>query len=147
MSSDDKFLDWDPPKQRIPVPSDEKYMLVRTHDFQRLRKRVAEELSPRHENIPAAYFTLFGAAVATGVSVPPLLRAHGLPSWIASIFIVSAGAFLVLGLILVFLDRTLKNGQKQVAAEVAQEMLELEESCRGEKFSDSIGRNGPGNMS
>jgi hypothetical protein len=68
-----------------------------------------------------------------------------LSSWIASTFIVSAGAFLVLGLILVFLDRTLKKGQKQVAAEVAQEMLELEQSCRGEKLSDSIGRNGPGN--
>jgi hypothetical protein len=141
MSSSEEYLDW-VPKRRIPLPPEaaDEYMLVRSRDFERLRKRINEELSPRHENVPAAYFALFGAALATGVAVPPLLTAKGLPSWIIPTFVVSASAFLALGLILVFVARTLRKGQRRVASEIVQEMRDIEETYRGKKFATPVGR-------
>jgi hypothetical protein len=140
-SSEEEYLDW-APKRRIPLPPEaaDEYMLVRIHDFQRLRKRIDEALSPRHENIPAAYFALFGAALATGVAVPPLLTASGLPTWIIPTFIVSASAFLALGLILVFVARILRKGQRRTTSEIAQEMRDIEETYRGNKFAAPVAR-------
>ena len=124
----------------MPSESADEYMLVRIHDLQRIRKRIDEELSPRHENISAGYFALFGAALATGVAVPPLLTASGLPSWIIPTFIVSASSFLVLGLVLVFVSCTVRKGQKRAGSEVAQEMRDLEETYRGKKTVTRVER-------
>jgi hypothetical protein len=133
-SPEEEYLDW-APRWRIPLPSDEaeKYVVINIRDVRRLRKRIEQELSPRREIISTAYFALFGAALATGASVPPLLIANGLPSWISSIFIVSASSFLILGLILVLIDRTLRKSRGKATSEIAQEMRDIEESYRGRK--------------
>jgi hypothetical protein len=125
--SEDGYLDWER-TSRIALPSKavDEYMLVPVREFRRLHRRIDEELSPRHESIPGAYFALFGAAIATGVAIPPLLTASGLPSWIIPTFIVSAGAFLVLGLALVLVSRSLDSEQKKSASEIAQEMCNIE---------------------
>jgi protein-S-isoprenylcysteine O-methyltransferase Ste14 len=135
-SPEEEYLSW-APKRRIPLPSEstDEYMLVRIYDFHRLRRSI-EELSPPHENIPAAYFALFGAALAIGVAIPPLLTASNLPSWVVPTFIVSAGAFFVLGLILTIVARTLRKGRKEDAKEIAQEMRVIEESYRGKKSAN-----------
>jgi hypothetical protein len=108
-------------------------MLVPVWEFRRLRKHVEEELAPRHEGIPGAYFTLFGAAIATGVAIPPLLTASGLPDWIIPTFIVSASAFLLLGVALVLLSRTLSAGKKKNASEIVQDMRTIEATYIGGK--------------
>jgi hypothetical protein len=138
-SSDEEYLNW-APKRRIPLPSEaaDGYILVRVRDFQRLRRRIDEELTPHHENISAAYFTLFGAAVATGVAVPSLLTASDLPNWLIPTFIVSATAFLLLGFVLALMAYNLKRGKRRTASEIAQEMREIEESSRGKKTASRL---------
>ena len=115
-------------------------MLVRIRDFQRIQKRIEDELTPRHENIPAAYFALFGATLATGAAVPSLFTASGLATWIIPTFIVSASAFLVLGVVLVIVARALRSGQGKAASEIAQEMREIETPHRGERPITSAAR-------
>jgi hypothetical protein len=124
---DEEYLNWDR-KSRISLPSKDadEYMLIPVREFQRLRKRVEKALSSSHESISAAYFALFGAAVSMGVAIPPLLTANGLPSWIIPTFIVSAVAFLVLGLVLVLVAWTLNKGRKGAASEIAQDMRDIE---------------------
>jgi hypothetical protein len=133
-TGDDDYIDW-APKRRIPLPSADvdQYMIVPIRDFERLRKLIDEELSPRRDNLPAAYFALFGAAVTAGVGVPPLMTANGLPTWIIPTFIVSACAFFVLGLILLLVDHTVGEGRKSRAAKIAKEAREIEETYRGKR--------------
>jgi|SRR6266496_207996 len=140
-SSEEDYLDWFQ-KRRIPLPSEaaDEYMLVPIRDFQRLYKRIGRELPPRHENIPIAYSTLFGAALATGVAVPPLLTANGLPSWIIPTFVVSGSAFLVLALVLLLVARSLGQGQRRLASEIAQEMRDIEETYHGKRFAGPVAR-------
>jgi len=136
---EEEYLSW-AQKRRIPLPSEatDQYMLIRIDDFHRVRRSV-QELPSSHENIPAAYFALFGAAVAIGVAVPPLLTATGLPSWIVPTFIVSACALCVLGLILTIIAHVLKKDKKKEAADIVQEMEKIEANYRGRK---SAGTNG-----
>jgi len=136
-TSEEEFLDWDR-KSRISLPAKaaDEYMLVPIREFRRLRQRIDEELSPRHDGLPAAYFALFGAALATGVAIPPLWTSRGLPSWIIPTFIVSAGAFLVLGIVLVLVSRTLSKGRASAAAEIGRDMRDLEETYRGKRSTD-----------
>jgi hypothetical protein len=134
-ASGKEYLNWFQ-ERRIPLPSDatDEYMLVPIRDFQRLYRRIDEELASRHENIPIAYSTLFGAALATGLAIPPLLTANGLPDWIIPTFVVSASAFLILALSLLLVARTLRQGRRRAASEIAQEMRDIEKSCRGKRF-------------
>lgn len=101
-------------------------MLVPVRDFQRLRKRLSLELKPAADNLPAAYFALFGAAIAIAAALPPLMTSSGLPSWIVPTFIVSAMAFLILGTALAVISRALKARRCEIVAELAEEMHEIE---------------------
>ena len=132
------YLNWFQ-ERRIPLPLEaDEYMLVPARDFQRLKKRIQEELPPRHDSIPIAYSILLGASLATGVAVPSLLTARGLPSWIIPTFIVSAGAFLLLALVLIFIGHSIARGQRNIASEIAQEMEEIEETYRGKKLAGTV---------
>jgi hypothetical protein len=123
-----EYLDWDR-KRRVQLPSRaaDDYMLVPVREFDRLLKRVEEELTPRYENESAAYFCLFGAAVATGASIPSLMTASHLPSWIIPTYIVSAAAFFLLGLALVFVVRDRKATQAKVTSDICREMRDIKE--------------------
>lgn len=123
-----EYLDWDR-KRRVQLPSREAddYMLVPVREFDRLLKRLDEELAPRYENVSAAYFCLFGAAVATGVSIPPLMTASHLPSWIIPTYVVSTAALFLLGVALVFAARLLKVRQAKAAADIYREMRDIKE--------------------
>jgi hypothetical protein len=134
MSSSEEYLDWER-KRRILLPAKaaDEYMLLPIREFRRLSQRIEEELTPRSDSLPAAYYTLFGAAVATGVSIPPLLASKGLPNWIVPTFIVAACAFLVLGLALVLVSRIVRRGRKKSASEIVREMRDLEATYRGKE--------------
>jgi hypothetical protein len=135
MSSPEKeYINW-APKRRIPLPSEaeDERILVRIRDFERIQKHVGEELPSRHDNIPAAYFALFGAALATGIAVPPLMTARGLPTWIIPTFIVSASAFLVLGLTLVLIARVILKDQRRAVSEIVLEMEDIKKDCLGKR--------------
>lgn len=127
LPQDDEYLDWSP-RRRIPLPpgAADGYMLVPVRDFQRLRKRLAHELAPRGGSLPAAYFALFGAAVAVAVALPPLMTSSGQPSWIVPAFIVSAAAFFILGTILAIITRGLNVRRREAVTELAEEMREIE---------------------
>jgi hypothetical protein len=127
-----EYLGWNQ-EESVPLPprAASKYMLVPVREFDRLQKRIAEELGPRHENLSAAYFALFGAAVATGAAVPPLMATSSLPSWITPTFVVSAAAFLLMGVVLVFVARALRIRQTKAAADISREMRDLRETYHG----------------
>jgi hypothetical protein len=142
---DEEYLNWDR-KSRISLPSKDadEYMLIPVREFQRLRKRIDEAQLSGHESIPAAYSALFGAALATSVAIPPLLTANGLPSWIIPTFIVSAAAFLVLGLTLVLIARMLSKRQKGAASGIAQDMQDIEATYSGRNPAARIMQHRPG---
>jgi hypothetical protein len=141
-SSGKEYLNWRQ-ERRISLPLEpDEYMLVPTRDFRRLKKRVLEELPPRHDGIPIAYSSLLGASLATGVAIPSLLAARGLPSWIMPTFIVSAGAFLLLALALILIDHSLKKGRRNTASEIAQEMQSIEASYRSKENAGTITASG-----
>ncbi len=105
-------------------------MAIPIREFQRLQKRVNGELRPRPDGLPAAYFALFGAAVAIGVATPPVMAAGGLPTWIVPTFVVSACACFVLGIALVIIAKTVERGRRNTVAEIAQEMLDIDLTYR-----------------
>lgn len=129
MSSpqEDEYLDWSP-RRRISLPpgAADGYMLVPIRDFQRLRKRLTHELPPRGDNLCAAYFALFGAAIAVAAALPPLMTSSSQPSWIIPTFIVSAAAFSILGTILAVISRVLNGRRREIMTELAEEMREIE---------------------
>jgi hypothetical protein len=130
--SEDDYLDWER-KQRILLPGKDanEYMIIPTREFRRLWQRIEEELPARHDGLPSAYFALFGAALATGVAIPSLMASQGLPSWTIPTFVVSASAFLVLGLVLVLVSRAVKKGRVNAASEIVREMREVEATYYG----------------
>lgn len=134
-SSGKEYLNW-LQERRISLPLDaDEYMLVPTRDFLRIKKRIQEELSQRHDGIPIAYSTLLGASLATGVAVPSLLTAQGLPSWVIPTFVVSAGAFLLLAVTLILIGHSLKREQRSAASEIVQEIQTIEEAYRDKKIT------------
>lgn len=141
-SSEDEYLNWER-KRRIFLPRKDadEYMIVPIREFRRLRQRIDEELLPRHDGLPSAYFALFGAALATGVAIPPLLTSQGLPSWIIPTFIVSASAFLVLGFILVLVSRAVSKGRIKSTSEIIRDMHDLEVTYYGTGLTDSAAQN------
>ena len=139
--SEEEYFDWDR-KSRIMRPSEaaDEYMLMPLREFQQLRKRIEMNQASRHENIPSAYYTLFGAALTVGITIPPLFTAKDLASWVIPTYIVSAGALMVLGLILVLLARFLRIRQNNAVSEIAQDMLAVEKIYGGKK---ALGRSTP----
>jgi hypothetical protein len=134
-SSGKEYLNW-LQERRISLPLDaDEYMLVPTRDLLRIKKRIQEELSQRHDGIPIAYSTLLGASLATGVAVPSLLTAHGLPSWVIPTFVVSAGAFLLLAVTLILIGQSLKREQRSAASEIVQEIQTIEEAYRDKEIT------------
>ena len=131
-SPGEDYLDWDR-KSRISLPSKaaDEYMIVSVREFTRLRERIDEALSPTYDALPAAYFALFGAALATGVAIPPLLTGSDLPSWVIPTFIVCAGSFFVLGVILVLVSHAIGKGQRRAVSEIVRDMHDLEMTYHG----------------
>jgi len=138
-SSQYDYFDWSP-RRRISLPpeSADVYMLVPIREFQRLRRCVAEDLKPSSDSLAGVYFTLFGAALATAVAVPPLLTSRGLPSWIIPTFIVSAAAFLLLGGTLLIVSRALGIGRRKIGAGIIEEMIQIERAYHGGTASDLV---------
>jgi hypothetical protein len=123
----------------LPPRNKPEYMIIPVRELQRLRTLVKKEQKPRLDGLPAAYFALFGAAVATGAAVPPLMTSRGLPTWIIPTFIVSAAAFLVLGIILVAIARALGRARRGTAAEILDELSELERDWGKEQAGSAKG--------
>jgi hypothetical protein len=109
-------------------------MVIPIREFQRLQRRVTGELKPRTGGLPAAYFALFGAAVAIGVATPPVMAAGGLPTWIVPTFVVSASACFVLGIALVITARTFERGRRNTVAEIVQEMSDIGLTYRSDAY-------------
>jgi hypothetical protein len=131
-SSREEYLNWTS-KRRISLPTEsaDEYMAIPIREYQRLQKRITDELKPKTTGLSSAYFALFGAAVAIGVAIPPLMGSSRLPSWIVPTFIVSASACLVLGLVLLTIDRILARGRRDAVTQIVDEMLEIEKAYRG----------------
>lgn len=142
MNSSDDYIDWER-KRRILLPAEatDEYMVVPIREFRRLRQRIDKELLPFHDDLPSAYFALFGAALATGVAIPPLLISHGLPTWIIPTFIVSACAFLALGFALILVSCAFRKNRANAASEITREMRDLEETCYVTGIADTVTRN------
>ncbi len=132
-SSQEEYLQWTR-ERRISLPDEsaDEYMAIPIREYQRLQKRVHDELKPRINGLPAAYSALFGAAVAIGVATPSLMAANGLPSWIVPSFIASASACFVLGLVLAFIAGRLERGRRDAVADITREMSEIEKAYRAE---------------
>lgn len=99
-------------------------MLLRLPDYERLERHV-EELPSQGGNLSAAYWALFSTSVAVGATVPALLWATGLPTWVAATYIVSASAFLVIGIILFFVGRLLGKKRVEAVADIVVEMRNI----------------------
>lgn len=108
----------------LPPDDDEVYVLLRLPDYERLERHV-EELPPQGGNLSAAYWALFSTSVAVGATVPALLWATGLPTWVAATYIVTASAFLVIGIVLLFVGRLLGKKRVQGVADIAKEMRDI----------------------
>ena len=134
-SSSDDYIHWTP-KRRISLPAEstDEYMAIPICDFQRLQKLVNGELRSRADGLPAAYFALFGATVAIGAAIPPVMAAGDLPTWIVPTFIASASACFVLGITLVVIARTLERTHRNAVAEIAQEMSDIDLTYRPRGF-------------
>ena len=128
----EEYLDW-VSRHRISLPQGaiSGYMIVPIRDFQRLRRRLNYELASGNDNLSAASFAFFGAAVAIGAAVPPLITSSGQPSWIIPTFIVSAAAFLAFGLVLAIIARMLRRRRQKIVIEIAEEMCEIERTYLG----------------
>lgn len=136
-------------KLRISQPSEaaNEYMMIPVLEFDRLCKRVEEAPPPRNQGFAGTYYALFGAAVAIGAAIPTLLVANGLSSWVAPVYIVSAAACLVLGLVLAAFDRTMSKGQRKTTADIAVEMRNTAAVYRGKSMSAEMASNTSGDVS
>jgi hypothetical protein len=128
----EEHLDW-VSRHRISLPQGAigAYMLVPIRDFQRLQRRLNYESTSGTDNLSAASFAFFGAAVAIGAAVPPLMTSRGQPSWIIPTFIVSAAAFLAFGLFLAITARMLSRRRRKIVSEIVEEMCEIERTYLG----------------
>lgn len=105
-------------------------MMIRVRDFQQIRRRI-ERMAPKPESLASVYWALFGAAVASGAGIAPLYTVSDLPAWVIPAYFLGTGSFIVLGLILVFVDQALKRGRTVATAELVQEMKHLEKIYHG----------------
>jgi hypothetical protein len=139
-----EYMNWER-TSRISLPSEavDEYMIVPVSEFRRLRERIEEEQATRHDNIPGWYFALFGAAVADGAAIPSLFAADGLPDWVIPTFIVSAASFLLVGVVLVLIARTLNAEKKKTTSEIVQDMRNIEAMYIGRKAEARNARSGP----
>lgn len=111
-------------KLQMARPQPPEYVGIPVSDLQRLQEDVDKELPSQRGSLSAAYWALFGATVAIGVSIPAMVWA-GMPAWEVATYITAAIAFMVIGLVLFFVDRDRTKRDRRSVSEIATRIRNL----------------------
>jgi hypothetical protein len=111
----------------LPAPAAEGRLAVRRSDWVRIR-RCVRHLSAPTSRLQTWYSLCFGFAISAGVSIVPLAASTGLPTWVVPAYVCSTVAALLLGLAVVWLDRSFDKKRKEQITDLDADMDDVEKA-------------------
>jgi len=125
-------INWNPSTPiTVPAPIPETRLAIRRSNWSRIRRNLARCKEPQF-NLSGAYWFLFGSAVSIGATIYPLQLTTGLPTWVLPLYACTTVATLVMGIILVLLNRYQKQQRQFHIEDVEFDMDEIERAFNAE---------------
>jgi hypothetical protein len=119
-------INWNPTTQiSVPTPGTETRLAIRRPDWSRIRRNLAR-CKESQFNLSGAYWFLFGSAVSIGATIYPLQLTTGLPVWVMPLYISATVFTLVLGVVLVFVNKYQIQQRQFYIEDVEADMDEIE---------------------
>jgi hypothetical protein len=110
----------------LPQSEAEVRFAIRRSDWGRLKRCITICKSDAAPNLSGWYFFCFGIGGSTGVSILPLLTATGLAPWIVPAYCCMTGAAILLGLVLVAVNKYLNKKRGSRLDELEIDMGDIE---------------------
>ena len=119
-------INWNPSTAiAVPAPTTEMRLAIRRSDWSRIRRNLTRCKESRF-NLSGAYWFLFGSAVSIGASIYPLQLTTGLPTWVIPLYACTTISTLVMGIILVLLNRNQDQQRQSHIEDVEFDMDQIE---------------------
>jgi len=99
---------------------------IRRADWARIKRNIEYLERNKPTKLSIWYSILFGVAGSFGVSIYPIAKTQGLPAWVAPLYGCVCFFSLLVGVILVFLEKRLKTSEKSEKDEILTDMTEIE---------------------
>jgi len=116
----------------LPAPEKEGRLAIRRSDWQRIKRCIRRGEQPL-SNLPTWYSVCFSVAASAAVSIIPIAAASGLPAWVTPSYVVVTVGAVVLGIVLVLIERRLASNRATAMTELREDIDEIEKSFeRGE---------------
>jgi len=116
-------------KISIPSPEQDRMIAIRNFDWERIKGRVSQ-MSKKNVSLSVWYQSLFGSAITSGLSIWPVSITKDLPPWVISLYIIFTFGCLLMGGILVWLDRKLGLSTTTEAQNITSDMDKVESLFR-----------------
>lgn len=123
----------------MPSPDQVRCISVREFDLKRIRKRISQ-IEQKRSYLSTWYPILFGVSVSFAVGIYPMKDIQGLSPWLIPVYSCISISTLILGIILVYLDRKFISQKKSDGEDITREMDDLLKmfNIHEEKNSNSI---------
>lgn len=124
---DNNQLSWNHSAEiAVPALQSEKRLAIRVNDWERIKRGVARQ----KQSLPSmsvAYSILFGVGGSSGFTVIPLYYTTGLPNWVIPLYVVVTIFSLIVAVILVWFDSSVKKRTEVDTQELALDMQGIEQ--------------------
>jgi len=110
-------------ESRIIIPPPEKLILIRSKDWNRIRRNLSN-ISKPILNLSKLYSILFGCAITTGASILSFIKYEVPPSFVRDIFFIVFGVSLLGGFLCVYLERRTRSSEKAKIEDILSDMTE-----------------------
>ena len=111
----------------LPAPEKEGRLAIRRSDWERIKRCLKRGQQPL-PSLPTWYSVCFSVAGSAGVSIIPIATSSGLPAWVSPLYVVVTLAALVLGSILVVIDKRLVSNRSSSLNDLQEDVEEIEKS-------------------
>ena len=127
QSSSEQVLNWKR-EEPIAVPSSdrERRMAIRYSDWERLKRRLSRVVDPV-PRLSVVYSILFGIAASSGLSIIPIAKSQGLPSWVTPLYACVCVFSLLCGFVFVWVDRKVRSGMESELQDIEADMNDIED--------------------
>ena len=119
-------INWNQSTQiAVPAPATEARVAIRRLDWARIRRNLLRCNTPQ-PTLSVWYAIFFGFSASSFLSIAPIAVTKDLPAWVLPAYILTAFFSLVLGIVLVWLDRRLNQQRRSQIADLDADMDEIE---------------------
>jgi hypothetical protein len=107
---------------------DDRHLVLRRTDWSHLKGSLAK-LQDARPNLGIWYAVCFAIAAAAGASIFPVAAAHDLPLWVTPLYVCVTLSCLIIGTVLVWLDKRFGQEIRSRIREIDADIREIEQSA------------------